>query len=123
VVRVERERAAGQAIVDAMGPHVARYYGTKIDPANVSQIENGVSTRSQVEALFGPPQNVSVMDSGGRMMTYIYFSYSTSDRHTLQITLNSDNVVRDHEYNMNAKLTRTRGGWEFGGVNYPDEKK
>lgn len=71
-------------------------YGTKIDPVVVSKIKNGVTTRAEIEALFGPSQHVALTGDGGRMMLYNY--YSASEKSSLQIFLNEKNVVKDHEY-------------------------
>jgi outer membrane protein assembly factor BamE (lipoprotein component of BamABCDE complex) len=88
LIRANLEREA-----DAQASY---HYGAKIDPAAVSQIKNGKTTREQVEAMFGPPQQVSLMGGGARMMYYTY--YSASQNQTLQVELDGSNVVKDYEF-------------------------
>lgn len=74
----------------------SRHVGTKIDPAYVSQIKNGETTRAQVEEIFGPPQRVFMTGDGNRMMLYSY--YSASEKQTLQVVLDNSGVVKDYEF-------------------------
>lgn len=98
-------------------------YGTKIEPATVAQLKKGVTTRTQVEALFGPPQQVVMMGDGKRMM--LYGHYTAGERRSLQIILDSANVVQDYEFNVNKGGSGGRS--MLGNVDtptaYPDEKK
>lgn len=71
-------------------------YGTKIDPVAISKIKKGVTTRAEIETLFGTSQHIALMGDGGRMMLYSY--YSASEKSSLQIFLDGKNVVKDYEY-------------------------
>jgi outer membrane protein assembly factor BamE (lipoprotein component of BamABCDE complex) len=95
-------------------------HGTKIDTQNVSKIEKGVTTRAEVEQMFGSPMNVSLMGDGRRSMTYHYMESDTKVKGTsfipiagafmggskgkmrtqqLQVILTKDEVVEDYVMN------------------------
>jgi outer membrane protein assembly factor BamE (lipoprotein component of BamABCDE complex) len=105
-------------------------YGTKLSADNVSKIKKGVTTRAEVEALLGPPDNVALVGDGKRVMSYRYTSTQTdvhataatfipyaglfvggakgqSQTHTqmLQVILNGANVVQDYEFDDNTGNT------------------
>jgi outer membrane protein assembly factor BamE (lipoprotein component of BamABCDE complex) len=40
------------------------------DPGRVSQIQRGITTRSQIQALFGNPQHTSYNEDGGESWSY-----------------------------------------------------
>jgi hypothetical protein len=46
--------------------------GEKIDPTLVARIQKSHTTRTEVEALFGPPMRVYIVDVGERMLGYTY---------------------------------------------------
>ncbi len=101
--------------------------GTKIEKTKLTQITKGVTTRAQVEEMFGPPMHVAMRSNGGRMMMYSGTETSGSinlvgaiplvglvapgqskDRtrtQSLQIMLNKDDVVEDYEFNDNTRNT------------------
>lgn len=95
-------------------------HGTKIDTQNVSRIEKGVTTRAEVEQMFGPPMNVGLMGDGRRSMMYQYMETDTKVKGTsfipfagpfmggskgttrtqqLQVILTKDEVVEDYVMN------------------------
>ena len=91
-------------------------YGNKIEVSKLDQIKKGVTTRAEVEALFGLPMNTSLLGDGRRMMLYNYHESqvkgqtfipyagafmggSRSRNQSLQIVLSKDNVVQDFEFN------------------------
>jgi outer membrane protein assembly factor BamE (lipoprotein component of BamABCDE complex) len=87
-------------------------YGYQLDPNNVATIQRGVTTRGQVESLFGPPMGVSIISVGHRQLTYSFkevvdngpgsmFSSAdnTDTRHQkLIIWTNDKDVVEDYEF-------------------------
>ncbi len=93
-------------------------HGTKIEESRVSEIQKGVTTRAQIQQMFGQPMNVSLMGDGRRMMVYSYTqsdthvkgtsfipfagaymggSEGTTEHQQLQIVLNKADVVEDYE--------------------------
>ncbi|MEA2708916.1 MAG: hypothetical protein QOF78_1517 [Phycisphaerales bacterium] len=52
--------------------------GTKMETTQVSKIERGVTTRAQIEQMFGPCGSITLMGDGRRMMLY---SYHETDTH------------------------------------------
>jgi hypothetical protein len=106
--------------------------GTKqLEAGKVSQIKKGETTRAEVEAMFGPPDSVSMLPDGRRAMMYmaeqnhgdmsgtmtrslIPFAafFPSSDTHTLrrqslQIYLNANSVVQDYEFSDNTSEIKT----------------
>lgn len=94
-----------------------------IDPAKVAQIQKGVTTRSQVEAMLGPPMSVGMMPNGARSATYYSFNATasatpisyvpivgdlaagakgTQRQQQLQIMYNAAGVVDDYEFSDNT---------------------
>lgn len=85
--------------------------GEKIDPPLVSRIQNKVTTRSEVEALFGPPMRVYIVDVGERMLSYTYREIydrgtgllnpnpgTVTRRQKLLIWIGPDGRVKDSEF-------------------------
>lgn len=112
-------------------------YGVKFDQNKVSQIQKGVTTRAEVEALFGQPAYVSLLSDGRRMMTYSFTEMSAAPTpetfipvvnvfasgaknkvrtQTLQIVLSKTDVVEDCEFTDNATKSEARGGLLGGQV-------
>lgn len=106
-------------------------YGIKLDRNKVSQIQKGVTNRAEVEALFGPPAYVSLMNDGRRMMSYNFTETSMAPTpetlipfvgafaggmrgqtktQTLQIILSKTDIVEDYEFTDNTSKTETHGG-------------
>jgi len=96
----------------ALGLLLAGCYSTKmgdpIDADKVSQIQKGVTTRTQVEAMFGAPMSSSMMGDGRRMLVYNYSEFNghmtgpwsgagQNRSQMLQIMLDQNNVVQDYE--------------------------
>jgi len=105
---------------------------------NVSKIQKGVTTRDQVVAILGEPTNSQPLTDGRRMMLYfgtqqkadfgqrvfqavplVGVLVPTTDtksvrRETLQIYLDSANVVQDYEFSDNTSETKTTES-AFGG--------
>lgn len=97
--------------------------GNKIENDKVSQIKKGVTTRTEVEALFGKPDSVSIMGDGRRMLFYNYTETSATAnaiipyagifmgdkrnmrRQTFQVILNKADIVEDYEYSDQASKT------------------
>jgi SmpA / OmlA family len=97
----------------------------------VNQIQKGVTTKAQVEAMFGPPANVTMVSGGKRIMSY-YFSQSNThtdaqsfipvaglflnktegqtNTRTLQVNLDANDVVEDYQYNDNTNNIEATGG-------------
>lgn len=111
-------------------------YGVKFDRNKVSQIKKGVTTRAEVEALFGQSAYVSLMGDGRRMMSYSFtdmsvaptpeayipvvnlISYGIKNKvrtQTLQIILSKTDIVEDYEYTDNATKNEGRMGILSGG--------
>lgn len=93
--------------------------GTPIDSAKVAQIIKGKTTRAEVEALLGRPDQTSLVADGRRMMVYNYQATSAKVNdaimpwnlranvsmrmQTLQIFLSKDGVVEDFELSDNTR--------------------
>lgn len=105
--------------------------GTLIAAEKVSHIQKGKTTRAEIEAMFGKPSHVGMIDEGKRTMTYTYMEshiqmkvgipiipfigdgVSTKERQriqTLQIVLNKDGIVEDFEFSDDTKGTPTAKG-------------
>ena len=105
--------------------------GVKLDRSKVSQIQKGVTTRAEVEALFGPPIIVSPMSDGLRTMFYNSAeasSHATPETYIpvvglfaggcrgqtkiqrLQIMLNKADIVEDYEFKDSTDKIETSGG-------------
>jgi hypothetical protein len=114
--------------------------GTPIDPAKVSQIQKGTTTKAQVEAMFGPPTGINLMGDGRRMAVYSSYS-NTAGAHVtpanfvpvvgmfvpvqgqglahmqqLQIIYTAQDVVEDDAFSENAIQTTTSAS-AFTGMN------
>jgi hypothetical protein len=111
--------------------------GVAMTPDKIAQIKKGVTTRAQIEALFGPPDNVAMMPEGKRVMSYNYTATNVSGHpnaasfipyvglfaggakaegqtrmQKLQIMLNPQGIVDDFEFSDNTKnLATTTGGF------------
>lgn len=89
--------------------------GNKMDQSKVNLIQNGVTTRAQVEQQMGPPSYTAMLPDGGRMLTYSYHETRMSalnfvpivgDLHKdtsmqqqmLQVKIDANGIVTDHEY-------------------------
>lgn len=109
--------------------------GTPIDPAKVSQIVKGTTTRAEIEAWFGKPDMTTLLPDGRRSLSYSYTStraetstgkfipypFLTGDMtakqranvstHTqnLQVFVSKDGIVEDHEFNDQIRDTETKG--------------
>ena len=97
--------------------------GNKIEASKVDQIKKGVTTRAEVEALFGRPETISMMGDGRRMLYYHYSENSATfhnaipivgvfmgdkrdTRHQmLQVILSKADVVEDYELSDQASKT------------------
>jgi outer membrane protein assembly factor BamE (lipoprotein component of BamABCDE complex) len=94
--------------------------GTKLNATQVSQIKKGVTTRAEVEQMFGPPTHISLMGDGKRMMLYHFTESShhvkgtsfipiagafmggtegTVHQQQLQVVLTKSEVVEDYVFN------------------------
>jgi outer membrane protein assembly factor BamE (lipoprotein component of BamABCDE complex) len=97
----------------------------------VNEIKKGVTTRQEIEAMFGPPAMVSMMGNGKHMMNY---NFSQSDVHpsaaayipvvnifatgaegqiqnrTLQVNLDAHDVVEDYQFNDSTNNVQSTGG-------------
>ncbi len=62
---------------------VSSTVGSKIDRSNVEQIKKGVTTRAEVEALLGSPDNVSMMGDGRRLLLYHFAASQEKSGHGL----------------------------------------
>jgi len=108
--------------------------GTPLSADKIAQIKKGVTTRSEVETLLGPPSNVLMMPEGKRVMSYNYTSTQV-DAHatagafipfvgmltqnskanaqmrtqTLQVMLTAASVVEDYEFSDNTSHTTSTG--------------
>jgi outer membrane protein assembly factor BamE (lipoprotein component of BamABCDE complex) len=116
-------------------------YGTELSADKIAQIKKGVTTRAEVETLFGQPANVSIMGDGKRMMMYGYTSTESEGHadasayipvvglwagggqaqvHTrtqsLQIILNAQDVVEDYEFSDNSTNTHSNVSGLAGGL-------
>jgi outer membrane protein assembly factor BamE (lipoprotein component of BamABCDE complex) len=90
--------------------------GKPIDADKVSQIQKGVTTRSEVEALLGQPMSVAMTGDGRRVLIYNYYkasgtaapfvgmvnNHSASQR--LQIFMTTNNIVQDFEYSTGTNV-------------------
>lgn len=98
--------------------------GSPIEPAKVSRIVKGTTTRAEIETLFGKPDMTSMLPDGRRVITYNYSStrmtvnsgaalraaftggsLGKGSTHTqsLQIYVTKDGVVEDFEFNDNMR--------------------
>ncbi len=98
--------------------------GTKIDPAAVSQIERGVTTKAQLVAALGNPISASMLGNGRELLVWSYAQTRVKGRtfipvvgafaggadtkmETLQVILDSDKVVEDYLWNNSQIETKT----------------
>ena len=115
-------------IVGAVAGCAHQTHGKRIDQETVSQIKKGVTTKDEVEALLGPPTNISMLGDGRRMMLYNFMEVSTQATATsfipfvggliggagqqrtqsLQIIITKSGVVEDYEYL--DRLENSEGG-------------
>lgn len=126
----------GAFLIPLLGGCASTKYGNKMDPDSVARIQNGATTRTQVEEMLGPPTNVSMMPDGRRMLSYTYsetkahatpITYvpfvgsfaggakSKSRTQTLQVMVSKDGVVEDHQFNDNATSGEYGSGLLNGG--------
>lgn len=105
--------------------------GTLIEPAKVSQIIKGTTTRAQIEAMFGKPSMTSMLPDGRRMISYNYSSTrmnvnsgallraaftasgplakGTTHTQNLQIYVSKEGAVEDFEFNDNMRDIQSFG--------------
>lgn len=100
--------------------------GTKIDRANVDQIKKGVTTRNDLEKMFGPPMNVGLMGDGRRSLIFqfteaqikgtSFIPYAgpfmggrTMRMQTLQVILDQNNIVQDFEFSDQSRDLQQEG--------------
>jgi outer membrane protein assembly factor BamE (lipoprotein component of BamABCDE complex) len=105
--------------------------GTFIEPAKVSQIVKGKTTRAEIEALFGKPDMTSMLPDGRRVVSYNYSSsrfevnsgyvlkaaftasgaLAKGKTHTqgLQIYVSKEGVVEDFEFSDNSRDIQSFG--------------
>jgi hypothetical protein len=106
--------------------------GTKIDQSNVDRIQKGVTTRTQMEQMFGTPDNITIMGdgSGRRMATWNHIesdahvkgtsfipvvgmfaggTEGTTTHESLQATYRED-VVEDYQYSSGGQNTDVTNG-------------
>lgn len=104
--------------------------GQRMDAAQVNSIKKGVTTRSEVEANFGPPIATGMLPDGKRVLT---FSYNESKmkgetfipfypgggadtrRQSLQVIVGPDNIVQDYDFNDTTGETKV-GAFGVGGT-------
>lgn len=105
--------------------------GNRFDPNKVSTIQRHVTTRAQIEAMFGTPTSVALMGDGRRSMLYTHVDTETQVKgttfipvvgafaggatgkqriQTLQVILGKDNVVDDYEFNNSTQDIDTNTG-------------
>jgi outer membrane protein assembly factor BamE (lipoprotein component of BamABCDE complex) len=89
--------------------------GTKLEPSKVAQIKKGVTTRAELEQLFGPPTAVAIKPEGKRELTYqfnelnmhannfipgagLFVGTSDTKSQTLTVVLTAAGVVEDFEF-------------------------
>lgn len=100
--------------------------GEKMDSNKIQQIQKGVTTRTQLETLLGPPRHVDILSDGRRRLFYMFYNNqakaenfipfiggrlvggSTGERQELQVILGKNNVVEDYEFSDSK--TETSGG-------------
>lgn len=94
-------------------------YGRKIDGSKVSLIKKGVTTKTEVEQLLGPPDHVGMIGDGRRSMSYSFHETNAHPnaasfipvvggfvgkaegkmrRQSLQIMITKSGVVEDYEF-------------------------
>ena len=106
--------------------------GSPIDPAKIAQIVKGRTTRAEVEALLGKPDQTSLLPDGRRTLVYNYSDTKTSVNamsmmfsgmtggggagvkaatHTqsLQLYISKEGVVEDFEFNDSMRDTQGSG--------------
>ncbi len=88
--------------------------GRAIEQGNVTQIQKGVTTRAEVERMFGPPLSATMRADGGRMLIYNHTEASgnfapfvgainqQTARQMLQVLVDTNNVVQDYEFSTNT---------------------
>jgi len=72
-------------IAVATGGCTSSTTGTIQSQSTLSQIKDGVTTRSEVEALLGPPTNVMTTPDGKTVMLYIAGQYNTQNDFTWMV--------------------------------------
>lgn len=105
--------------------------GSLIEPAKVTRIVKGTTTRAEIEALFGKPDMTSMLPDGRRVITYNYSSTrmnvnsgdvlraaftasgtlakGTTHTQNLQIYVSKDGVVEDFEFTDNMRDIQSFG--------------
>lgn len=102
-----------------------------LDRAKVAQIQKGVTTREQVEAILGPPTSLGLGNDGERIALYMSWQLNspgpdaamfipivgpyvsrgpetTQRQQMLQILYTTSGVVKDYEFQDTASQTRTK---------------
>jgi len=89
-------------------------HGKPIEQGSVSQIQKGITTRAEVERMFGAPLSATMRPDGGRMLIYNYTQASgnfapfvgainqQTVRQMLQVLVDTNNVVQDYEFSGNT---------------------
>jgi hypothetical protein len=94
-----------------------------MSPVEVDSIQKGATTRAQIEAMFGPPISIAIVDNGDRLASYRSHQTTTPPvngasfiplvgpfiaasqdpgtsvrRQTLQVRYSASGVVQDYEF-------------------------
>lgn len=119
---------------------VSTSHGSKLDRDKVAQIKKGVTTRSEVEGLLGPPTSAHLLGDGRRTLMYTFTemqSRATAASYVaaipvpfmgspaawfiggkkgqlknqmLQVILSKDEVVEDYEFTDTVSHIESSGG-------------
>lgn len=90
-------------------------HGSRINPDDVAKIKKGVTTRAEIESMFGPATSVGMGLNGSRILVYYHtespgfflynpFIYNKDRRQQLQVNIVND-VVEDYEFSDNTGNT------------------
>jgi len=103
-------------------------HGTRIDRTQVDLIKKGVTTRAEVESMFGPPANMMIMGDGKRQAMWQYVetdaqadgksfipiygvfaggAKATSKTQSLQVIYTKDEIVDDFVFSGGTSETES----------------
>lgn len=115
-----------------MGCTTSHSMGQKVSAAKATEIQKGITTRAEVEQMFGPPMTVSIRPDGGRHLIYVH-AENTARRsglafvpvvgmfagkgsasvgqQTFQVVVDKNNIVQDFELSEFNRGVQSSGGF------------
>lgn len=79
--------------------------GNKIEMANVAQLQKGVTTRADMERLFGKPMSVSLLPDGRTMAMWFYSKASNNAQNFIPVVNLVQTKIDTHTQTLQAFFT------------------